>query len=245
MNRPTVLILGGRSDIGMACAHAFARQGHDVQLAARRAATLEADATDLRLRYRCNVTLHELDVLNTTSHAAFVDELPCLPSTVVSAIGLLGDQQQSELDQGQALLIMQSNYTGPALLLGRIANLMESRGSGMIIGISSVAGDRGRATNYIYGSAKAGFTAFLSGLRNRLANAGVHVLTVNPGFVATRMTAGMKLPPKLTATPEEVAQSILKAAQSRRNVIYVKPIWRLIMTVIGMIPESVFKEMKI
>src|ERR1700709_2942426 len=100
---------------------------------------------------------------------------------------------------------MRTNYEGPALILGMFAERFLKRGAGSIIGISSVAGDRGRGSNYIYGSAKAGFSAFLSGLRNRLASKGVHVITVKPGFVDTKMTEGMNLPSLLTAQPEEVA----------------------------------------
>jgi hypothetical protein len=122
---------------------------------------------------------------------------------------------------------------------------MEARGSGCLIGISSVAGERGRATNYIYGSAKAGFTAFLSGLRNRLARTDVHVMTVKPGFVRTRMTEGMKLPGKLTAEPEEVAAAVLAAEAKRRDVLYVRSIWRPVMTAIRLLPEPLFKKMKI
>jgi short-subunit dehydrogenase len=122
---------------------------------------------------------------------------------------------------------------------------MERRGSGTIIGISSVAGERGRASNYVYGAAKAGFTAFLSGLRNRLAAKGVRVITVKPGFVATRMTEGMKLPPRLTAQPEEVAAAILAATSRRFDVTYVRPIWWLIMAIIRLIPEPVFKKLKL
>jgi hypothetical protein len=122
---------------------------------------------------------------------------------------------------------------------------MERRGSGTIVGVSSVAGDRGRATNYVYGSAKAGFTAFLSGLRNRLAAAGVHVVTVKPGFVATRMTEGMKLPPALTAAPDEVARAVLTAVRQRRDTIYVRRIWWPMMVVIRLIPERIFKRMKL
>ena len=120
---------------------------------------------------------------------------------------------------------------------------MEARGSGAIIGISSVAGDRGRASNFIYGSAKAGFTAFLSGLRNALASKGVQVLTVKPGFVATQMTAGKDLPPRLTAQPAEVARAIVSAHKKGRDVIYVKPVWRIVMLVIRTIPERVFKRL--
>ena len=122
---------------------------------------------------------------------------------------------------------------------------MEGRGSGCIIGISSVAGDRGRASNYIDGAAKGGFSAFLSGLRNRLATKGVQVLTVKPGFVNTRKTAGMKLPKPLTAEPEEVARAIIAATARRKDIIYVRPIWWLIMAIIGAIPERMFKKMKI
>ena len=112
-------------------------------------------------------------------------------------------------------------------------------------GISSVAGERGRATNYIYGAAKAGFTAYLSGLRNRLAKTGVHVVTVLPGFVATKMTEGMDLPLRLTAQPGEVADAIVRAVERKTDVVYVRPIWRLVMFVIRSIPEFIFKRMRI
>ena len=113
------------------------------------------------------------------------------------------------------------------------------------MGISSVAGERGRATNYVYGSAKAGFTAFLSGLRNRLAKNGVHVVTVLPGFVATKMTEGMDLPTRLTAQPEEVAKAVFKAVKRTKNTIYIKPIWWIIMVIIRLIPERLFKGLNI
>jgi decaprenylphospho-beta-D-erythro-pentofuranosid-2-ulose 2-reductase len=112
--------------------------------------------------------------------------------------------------------------------------------------VSSVAGDRGRGSNYFYGAAKAGFTAFLSGLRNRLASAGIRVITVKPGFVRTRMTEGMRLPPVLTAEPDEVGGAIYKAAEKgRRDVIYVRSIWRVVMTIFSLIPERLFKRLRI
>jgi short-subunit dehydrogenase len=123
-----------------------------------------------------------------------------------------------------------------------LANRFEARGSGTLVGISSVAGDRGRASNYVYGSAKAGFTAFLSGLRNRLAPKGIHTVTVLPGYVATKMLDGMRLPAKLTATPEDVALAIEKAVQKQKNTIYVKPIWRILMMIIRNLPEALFKR---
>ena len=130
-------------------------------------------------------------------------------------------------------------------LFNIIANDFEKRKSGFIVGISSVAGDRGRKSNYLYGSAKAAFTAYLSGLRNRLYDAQVHVMTVKPGFVATKMTEDMDLPEKLTAQPDEVADDIYNAQQKNKNVFYTKWIWRWVMLIIRSIPEWKFKGMNI
>lgn len=245
MTKSPVLILGARSDIARAVAHKFASLGHAIQLAARNADTLQADKTDIELRYRVPVSLHEFDVLVTEQHASFVDSLPELPAIAVCAVGFMGNQPESEQDTAAAVRVMRSNYEGPTSILAVLANRFEIRGSGTLVGISSVAGERGRATNYVYGSAKAGFTAFLSGLRNRLAKKGVHVITVLPGFVATQMTEGMDLPQRLTAPPEEVADALLPAVQSKKDVIYVRPIWQIVMLIIRNIPERVFKRMKI
>jgi short-subunit dehydrogenase len=245
MSKGTALILGARSDIAMAIVHRLAKEGYDIQLAARNADGLAADRSDIELRYRVIVTQHEFDALNAASHEAFVEDLSVMPDIAVCAVGYMGEQAENERDTQAASLVMRSNYEGPASILAVLANRFEQRGSGCIVGISSVAGERGRATNYVYGSAKAGFTAFLSGLRNRLAKKGVHVVTVLPGFVATKMTEGMDLPAKLTAQPKEVAGAVLKAVQKKQNVIYVKPIWQLIMMIIRNIPERAFKGMKI
>ena len=142
--------------------------------------------------------------------------------------------------------MLRTNFEGPALLLGLFAERLLARGSGTIVGVSSVAGDRGRGSNYLYGAAKAGFTAFLSGLRNRLAPNGLRVITVKPGFVRTQMTAGMKLPPVLTAEPDEVGRSIFTAAEKgSSDVIYVRRLWRPVMMVIGSIPERIFKRLRL
>lgn len=245
MSGGAVLILGARSDIGLAIAQAFAAEGHAIQLAARDPDTLEAARNDLALRHGVDVSLHAFDALDHDSHEAFLDNLPVLPEIAVCTVGFMGDQAESETDMNAARLVMRSNFEGPASILGLIANRFETRGNGTIVGISSVAGDRGRATNYVYGSAKAGFTAWLAGLRNRLAGSGVHVLTVKPGFVATAMTEGMDLPERLTAQPQAVGRAVLRAVGARRNVIYVKPIWWLVMLVIRNIPEAIFKKMRI
>jgi decaprenylphospho-beta-D-erythro-pentofuranosid-2-ulose 2-reductase len=242
MKNGLVLILGARSDVGLAVAHRFAEAGHPIQLAARNAATLEIARADLALRHHVPVTTHEFDALATETHSAFVDGLPELPEIAVCAVGLLGNQAESEKDVAAAVLVMRTNYEGPASIMGELANRFEARGSGVLVGISSVAGERGRASNYVYGSAKAGFTAYLSGLRNRLARKGVHVVTVVPGFIATKMTASMNLPTSLTAQPREVADRIIWATTKLRNVSYIKPIWALVMLMIRMIPERLFKE---
>lgn len=245
MSKGTVLIIGARSDIARAIAHRFARDGYAIQLAARNMERLKADKTDIELRYGVPVSLHEFDALAIETHGEFVRCLPALADVAVCAVGYMGDQKQSENDVRAAVLVMRSNYEGPASILAELALRFEERGSGTLVGISSVAGERGRASNYVYGSAKAGFTAFLSGLRNRLSRRGVHVVTVLPGFVATQMTEKMSLPKRLTAQAGEVADRVSKAVLKRRNVVYVRPVWLVIIHIIKMIPEGFFKNMKL
>ena len=245
MTKGTVLILGARSDIGMAIAHKFASAGHLVQLAARKAETLESNKSDIELRHRAVVELYEFDAIALETHAGFLENLSVLPDIAVCVVGYMGNQSESEQDTRAASLVMRSNYEGPANILAELANRFEARGAGVLVGISSVAGERGRATNYVYGSAKAGFTAFLSGLRNRLAKQGIRVVTVLPGFVETAMTADLDLPAILTTTPDVVADHIYSAAFAKKDTIYAKPVWRLIMMIIRNIPEKLFKNMKL
>ena len=245
MTKRPVLILGGSSDIGLAIARCFAAEGYPIQLAVRDPHQLAREVSDIELRYRVPVTLHTFDALEPQTCSALLDGLETLPDVAVCVVGLLGDQGESERDLDAAERVMVTNYLGPAWLMGDLANRFEARGSGTLVGISSVAGDRGRATNYIYGSAKAGFTGFLSGLRNRLAKNGVHVVTVKPGFVQTRMTENISLPSRLTATPDQVAHAVYRAVVSHQNVIYVKPMWRLIMLTLRLLPEFFFKKCRI
>lgn len=244
MSGGSVLIIGAMSDIGAAVAAAYARAGRPLVLAARHAERLAPQVSDLALRHGVSVSAVECDVL-TADPKAWFDGLAELPATVVCVVGLLGTQAEAESDNENARVVIETNFTGPAGLIGEAAQRMEARGAGVIIGVSSVAGDRGRASNYVYGSAKAGLTAFLSGLRNRLADKGVRVITVKPGFVDTRMTAGMKLPKPLTAQPEEVADAILAADRRGRDVIYIRPVWRPIMLIITHIPEPIFKRLRL
>ena len=168
MNKETVLILGARSDIAMSTAHFFAKAGCDLQLAARNIDTLDQYKSNFEQKYQINVTLHEFDALKLDLHKNFIKQLPLLPNIVVSAVGYMGKQPYSNQDMWSAIKIIRSNFEGPANILNLIIKKFEERGSGTIIGISSVAGERGRASNYLYGSSKAGFTTFLSGLRNQI-----------------------------------------------------------------------------
>jgi decaprenylphospho-beta-D-erythro-pentofuranosid-2-ulose 2-reductase len=242
---PSLLILGASSGMARAVARRYAEAGYRLHLAGRDLAELERDAVDLRLRSGQEVSCHPFDVLDLATHEVLLDALDGLPDVALCAVGLMADQAACDADPQLADLVLRSNLNGPAHLLTLLGNRMAARGSGTIIGISSVAGDRGRKSNYSYGAAKAGFTAFLSGLRGRLLPSGVHVMTVKPGFVRTRMTAGMKLPPPLTAAPQEVAEAIFRAQAKRRDVIYVRPVWRWIMLIIRLIPERLFKRLSI
>ena len=240
---PTALILGATSDIGRAAARALAADGYGVQLAGRNPEAVERERDDLAVRSGQPVTAHVLDILDNHAHRAFIDGLDPLPEVVVCVVGTMGAQRDNARDPEQAARVIATNYTAPAQLLGDVANRFAERGSGVIVGISSVAGERGRAKNYIYGSAKAGFTAFLSGMRNRFARTGIHVATIKPGFVHTRMTEGLHLPGALTARPERVGEAVRRAVARRRNVVYVLPVWRLIMLIIRAIPEPIFKRL--
>jgi decaprenylphospho-beta-D-erythro-pentofuranosid-2-ulose 2-reductase len=242
---PTVLLLGASSDIAVAIARDFAAQGYSVQLAARNAQRLTALQSDLSIRFQVSCTLHEFDAEQPSTHPAFYTGLPVRPDITICIFGYLGDQQKAESEWLECQRIIAVNYTGAVSILNLVANDYAALGKGAIAGISSVAGERGRQSNYFYGSAKAGFTAYLSGLRNRLFQKNIHVLTVLPGFVYTRMTEDMPLPALLTATPQQVAHTVRKGLEKKKNVVYVKWFWRWIMLLIKNIPEFLFKKLKL
>ncbi len=241
-----VLILGANSDIAYAAARKFASTDKaSIHLASRDREKLEKKKQDLVTRYEVDAHVYQFDAENPETHQSFYDALSDKPDVVLISFGTLGDQKESEKDFSKALKCINSNFTGAASILEVIAADMEARHSGCIIGISSVAGERGRQSNYIYGSAKAGLTAYLSGLRNRLHKSGVQVITVLPGFVKTKMTEGMDLPDKLTVQPEKVADDIHNAYRKRKPVIYTLWLWRYIMLIIKMIPERIFVKLNL
>jgi short-subunit dehydrogenase len=241
----TVLILGSGSDIGEALAYKFAKEDNDIILASRNPEKMKPLMSDIQIRFNVRVDNLEFDTLKTQTHAGFVKTLTSLPDVVISVFGYLGDQELAQSDFDEASKIINTNFTGAVSILNLFAQAMEERNSGCIIGISSVAGERGRQSNYFYGSAKAGFSAFLDGMRHRLIKSGVHVMTVKPGFMRTKMTEGLDLNPRLTAEPDYVAEKIFKAYNKKKNSLYVSPIWKWIMLIIRNIPERIFLKTKL
>ncbi len=240
-----VLVLGATSDIGRPLAHEYARAGYDLYLAARTPAALEEFAEGLHRETGRAVRLLPFDALRMGEHREFFQRLDPPPEGVICLVGLLGPPPGEDPGPEGVRRILETNLVGCASILEIAARTFEARRHGFLVGVSSVAGDRGRASNYVYGSAKAGLSAYLSGLRGRLHSAGVQVLTVKPGFVRTRMTAGMRLPPLLTAEPEEVARGIFRAQQAGKDVVYLRRIWRPLMWVVRAIPEWLFKRLEL
>lgn len=242
-NAPGALILGATSDVGLALGKKLIEKGYNVIFASRKTDAIESNISEANQSGSAFFT--SFDALDFEGHGNWFNGLPIVPDLTICVFGYLGEQSKAESDWNEAKKIIDSNYTGAVSVLNVVAETYAKRKYGTIVGFSSVAGDRGRQSNYIYGSAKAAFTAYLSGLRNRLFKHGVHVLTVKPGFMYTKMTAGLKLPKPVTARPDQVANKVWKAIKSKKNVAYVLPVWFLIMTVIRFIPEFIFKRLKL
>jgi hypothetical protein len=240
-----VLIIGAKSDIAKEIARVYAKNGYNLFLAARESASLEDLKQDIEVRSGVDVKLKEFDITAYDTHKDFYTLLEEKPLGVIVVSGYMAEQKSAQKNWNETLNTINVNYTGAVSILNIIANDFEKHRRGFIVGVSSVAGDRGRKANYIYGSSKAAFSAYLSGLRNRLYESGVSVLTVKPGFVNTKMTENMDLPQNLTAEPNDVAEDIFSAQQKGRNILYTKSIWMLIMLIIKHIPEFIFKKMSI
>jgi decaprenylphospho-beta-D-erythro-pentofuranosid-2-ulose 2-reductase len=245
MNNNWILILGAGSDIAIATAHKYAQNGYSIYLCSRNIKELKKEARDIEIRHEVNVETLYFDALDYESHQKFYSGLLIKPKGVLLAFGLLGEQEAQQRQFELAKSVMDTNYISAVSILEVVSQDFEKRKSGFIVGISSVAGDRGRASNYIYGSSKAGLSIYLSGLRHRLSKSNVHVLIVKPGFVATKMTSNMDLPRRLTADPAQVANAIYKGVLKKTDKVYVKPIWRYIMLIVRSIPESIFKKLNL
>ena len=224
------LLIGANSDIAQACISHFERAGVSLILGTHKPNELPKSA-------------HSVVEIDVTKPEAAIEQLRVLKfDGVLYAAGKL-PENDAALFGKEGAEIMAINYTGAVRILGAIAQKFIDQKSGTIVGISSAGAVRGKTSNIVYGSAKGGFDHFLSGLRQYLHPKGIRVVTIRPGFVATKMTAQLDLPKKLTATPQQVAKTIVKNALSgHRNIVYTKPIWRPISWIIRNIPESIFKR---
>ncbi len=242
----SLLILGAKSDIAKETAKIFAENGYDLLLVGRGVQKeLNSFAESMGETTTQKITNYDLDILDQQSVEEFFQKLDTIPDGIISFVGVLGDQQEATRDFVVAEKFLNTNFTKIIQILDYFANQFAARESGFIIGVSSVAGERGRQSNYYYGAAKAAFTTYLSGLRNRLFKYNVHVMTVIPGYVNTKMTAGMDLPNWLTVSPYYVAKKIFKAQKKKKDIIFISNLWRLIMGVISIIPERIFKKLNL
>lgn len=240
-----MIVLGSNSDIAQAFVEKMLKEGKKfktIYFLTSNVATTQKFAQHIDVKYTQNSEIINVDLLQPLDEK----KLEQIDSDLLfCATGYLGKGTSEGLyDEKNTQKIIAINYSKLVPLMNFFAQKMERNRKGTIIALSSVAGERGRQSNFIYGSAKAGFTAYLSGLRNYLFHKKVHVLTVKPGFMDTKMTEGLPLHPKLTATPKQAAKMIYKAYQKQKNVVYVLPIWAMIMLIIRNIPEFIFKKLK-
>jgi decaprenylphospho-beta-D-erythro-pentofuranosid-2-ulose 2-reductase len=242
-----IVIIGATSAIATEVARLFALEGAALFIAGRTEDKLERLANDLRIRGASAVHTGLFSGRDLASHDQLLERAYHALGEIDAALiahGNLPKQKECEHTWAPAEESFIANLLSPIAFLTWLANYFEKRGAGNITVISSVAGDRGRQSNYIYGSAKGGLSIFLQGLRNRLAPLGVSVTTIKPGFVDTPMTADIKKGP-LFASPEQVGKRIHKAMRRGESVVYTPCFWRLIMGVIQHIPEFIFKKMKL
>ncbi|MEM9315635.1 MAG: SDR family oxidoreductase [Pseudomonadota bacterium] len=242
-----VLIVGATSSIAAAIAKLFAGRGDTLYLIARNSERLEQTASDLRARGAAAVHTATADALDSQEQQRCVEEAVATLGNldlVLIAYGTLPDQAECQSSTESTRKEFETNALSAILLLTYVADSFEKQGKGTIAVITSVAGDRGRQSNYVYGAAKGALSLFLQGLRNRLHESGVTVATIKPGFVDTPMTAEFAKGP-LWASPDKVARTVVSGLDRGANVIYAPGFWRYIMLVIRLIPESVFKRLKL
>ncbi len=235
----SVLILGAKGDISREIAQKYALNGYNLILSGRRIKELEDFARELRL-FNVSVELKELDITETHRFEDFISSLEPFPTGIIVGTGFNPLNSEALENHDKLMEIINVNYIGPISFINSIKKIIKT---GFIIGISSVAGERGRQKNYLYGSSKSGFSTYLSGLRQELSSKNINVITVHPGFVKTRMTKNLKTIEFLTTTPDKVAQDIFNGQQKRKDIIYTRFYWKYIMMIINLIPESIFKRL--
>jgi len=240
-----ILIIGATSAIAEHCARIWAARGDALHLVARNEQHVQVIASDLKVRGASEVTTYVTDLNNMDKHEELLDVADAAlggVDIVLITHGTLSNQKSCELSVKETLAEIQTNALSTISLLTLIANKFEAKQSGTICVISSVAGDRGRASNYVYGTAKAMVTAFTSGLRQRLQKSNVSVVTIKPGFVDTPMTAEFKKG-LLWVKPISVAESIVRAIDGKKTEVYVPQFWFVIMLIIKILPTKIFKRL--
>lgn len=238
------LIIAATSDIGKHIAESYAKRGYDLYLTSTNLQSVHPIKKNLEDTYKIKVKEFKLDISDYKSHARFIKSLSGLPENIVCCFGYYKDQEKALIDFEETYKTLSINYIGAVSFLNQIAVEFQKRKSGSIVVISSVAGIRGRQMNFLYGSAKAGLTTYLSGLRNRLFKYNISVTTILLGPVYTKMSEGHNLMPIITAKPEIAAEKIVQASIAKKDEVYILWYWRWIMLLIQMIPEFIFKRLK-
>jgi len=242
-----ILVLGATSAIATAVCRELIAPGTHFYLVARSPDRLDAVRSDLLTRGAAAVTTRALNLDDVNAHAQMLSDAAVDLGSIDFALlahGILGDQEQAQSNYASAYAILHTNFISATSLITWLANYFENAHKGTLAVISSVAGDRGRKSNYVYGASKGALNIFLDGVRNRIDRSGAHVLTIRPGFVATPMTAHLPQGP-LFATPAKVAKLIVSAIAARKDVVYVPGFWRPIMFVIRSVPEWIFKKLNL
>ncbi len=243
-----VLIIGANSAIATACARIWAEEKCELFLVARNLKKLELTAADLRARGATAVTVHALEATAYADYPVMLDHSVSTLKQIDIALLCFGDlpvQKDSEQNTVLAIKAFEVNATSVIALMNVIALQLENQRCGTLAVLSSVAGDRGRPSNYLYGAAKAAVSAACEGLRARLFKVGVHVVTIKPGFVDTPMTRGLPLPGALLAQPGQVARQIVRAIERKTNTLYTPGFWQPIMFIIRNIPQALFKRLNL
>ncbi len=244
----SIVIFGATSAVGQEVARLHAQRGEHLILVARNESALAIVRDDLIARGAKSVNALHADLADVNSHAALhesIHSVDVTPARYYVFYGVLPDQKVCEESPQAALSSLNTNFNSVVSLLTPIALQMEQQRSGELVTVSSVAGDRGRQSNYTYGAAKGGLSLWMQGVRNRLSDAGCTVLNVKPGFIDTPMTADIEKGGPLWAQPADVAQDIVKAADKGKSEIYTPWFWRVIMLIIKSIPEFIFKKLKL
>lgn len=236
----SILILGATSSIARACSEIFASRQCKLFLASRNVAELERIASDLRIRFSVQVDYAFFDITQIDSHAVFFEKLIHKMGVInglIMAVGLI--------DKVDYQKVIAANFTGPIAFFEHAVNYFVIQKQGFIIGLSSVAGDRGRKPNYVYGASKAALTTYLQGLRNNLYPSKIQILTIKLGLIDTKMVFGGKYPLFLAANPKKTAIKIIQALDKGKESVYIPGIWRIVMFLIRLIPEKIFKRLSL